>query len=267
MIDCLIIGFNDYDFNRYANMIESMGKKWGAYRDLALAFIEKDGRYYRALDLLSHFQGPEGRFYHNTDFLWPTIAYLGSYLHKRGHTFDYVNLFQMEKDKLKQRLSDDDVLTVAITTTLYVSPHPILEIVSFIREHSAKARIVIGGPYIANQASMLDRNGIENIFRYIGADIYVINREGEAALAGILAALKDGSDLGAIENIAYRKFNDYVFTSAYVESNPLEDNMVDYRLFPREDIGQFVSLRTAKSCPFSCASSAASRPGRGTIPT
>jgi hypothetical protein len=29
--------------------------------------------------------------------------------------------------------------------------------------------------------------------------------------------------------------------------------MIDYRLFPKSDFGEFVSLRTAKSCPFNCA--------------
>ena len=77
MTDCLIIGFNDSDFPDYVRMVESMGRDQGAYRDLALAFIEDGGKPYRALDALSLLQGPGGRPYQNTDFLWPTITYSG----------------------------------------------------------------------------------------------------------------------------------------------------------------------------------------------
>src|SRR5262245_12325397 len=204
MTDCLIIGFNDSNFHDYVRMVRSMGADDGAYRDLRLAFIEFEGRPYRALEMLGRFHNGPYRQFHNTDFLWPTIPYLGSFLRQRGYSFDYVNLFQAEKEKLRQKLEAGDVLTVAITTPLYVSPQPILEIVSFVREHSPRARIVIGGPYIANQASVLDREQLQSIFQYIGADIYVINREGEAALAHLIAALKQGSGLGRVENIAYR---------------------------------------------------------------
>jgi anaerobic magnesium-protoporphyrin IX monomethyl ester cyclase len=251
--DCLIIGFNDADFDDYVRMVKAMGMDAGAYRDLRLAFIEYEGRAHRALDLLSRFHNGPEHYFHNTDFLWPTILYLGNFLHRHGYTFDYVNLFQMEKEKLRQKLVADDILTVAITTTLYVSAHPILEMVSFIREHNPNVRIVIGGPYIANQAGMMDREELQNAFKYIGADIYVINREGEMALAKLIGALKTGSDLGAVENIAYRVGDGYAFTPCSVESNKLEENMVDYRLFPQEELGRFISLRTAKSCPFSCA--------------
>jgi anaerobic magnesium-protoporphyrin IX monomethyl ester cyclase len=252
MKDCLIIGFNDADFSTYVQMVKSMGPNNGAYRDLRLAFVEYEGRPHRALDLLGRFHQGSRHYFHNMDFLWPTILYLGSFLHGRGYVFDYINSFQLEKRELAEKLSSDDILTVAITTTLYVSPHPILEIVSFIREHSPNTKIVIGGPYVANQHGMLDQDELQNIFHYIGADIYVINREGETALANLIAALKAGASLDAIENIAYRKGDEYVLTASSAESNPLEENMVDYRLFPRKDLG-FVSLRTAKSCPFGCA--------------
>src|SRR5262249_6019856 len=45
----------------------------------------------------------------------------------------------------------------------------------------------------------------------------------------------------------------YKATPISVESNSLEDNFVDYALFPRQELGEFISTRTAKSCPFSCA--------------
>lgn len=255
--DCLIIGFNDYNFENQVEMVRGMGTDSGAYRDLNLAFIEYCGKPYRALDILSHFyfedKSRQGNTYHNADTLWPTILYLGSYLAKRGLSFDYINLFHFEKEKLKEKLHNDKILTAAITTTLYVIPQPIIEIVSFIKTYNPKVKTIVGGPFICNQTSSLDRLSLKNLLHCIGADIYVDSNEGESALVQIIEALKNESDLGLIDNIFYRKGDDYLFTTKSQESNPLESNPVDYSLFPEEDIGEFVSLRTAKSCPFSCA--------------
>ena len=136
MTDCLLIGYNDYDFEKYVNMVRFAGVDSGAYRDLNLTFVELDGVPARSIDILNHFHrgknGDTSPPFSNIDFMWPVILHLGTYLHRRGFSFDYVNLFHLEKDKLKEKLLDGNVLTVAITTTLYVAVNPILEIMSFI---------------------------------------------------------------------------------------------------------------------------------------
>ena len=254
--DCLIIGFNDFDFKEYVEMVQAMGTNSGSYKDLSLAFARLGGIPYRSMDLLNmfYFEGKSGHHkpFHNADFLWPVITYLSSFLARQGFSYDYVNLFQLEKDKLKEKLLNDDILAIAVTTTLYVSPHPVLEIVSFIRKYNDKAKIIVGGPYISNQR-IEDRITTQRLFNFLGADIYVTCQEGEFALTKILEALKNNMSLDDIDNIAYKNENRYVFTKSSIESNPLEDNMVDYKLFPKEEIDQFVTIRTAKSCPFSCA--------------
>lgn len=257
-MDCLIIGFNDFDFGEYVGMVRSMDTDSGAYRDVNLAFIEYNDKPRTSMDMLNqlHFRDRSDgnhRTFSNTDFLWPVITYLSTYLWRRGFSFDYVNLFQQEKDKLREKLEKDDILTVAITTTLYVSPHPILEVIAFIRQYNKTAKIIVGGPYISNQVKMMDEAGLQRLFKYLGADIYVNSQEGEFALTQILKSLKTGLSLGGVDNIAYKSGGQYVVTGTSIESNPLEENMVNYALFPPEDIGEFISLRTAKSCPFSCA--------------
>ena len=256
MTDCLLIGFNDSSFENYVNMVKAMGEGSGAYRDLDLALVNFQGRPYRSMDVLNHYyfqhNGNEKPF-HNADFLWPVITYLGSYLDKAGLTFDYVSFPHLEQAKLKEKLLREDLLTIAITTTLYVSPQPILETISFIRRYNRTAKIVVGGPFISNQPKMLDDESVKTLFKAIGADIYVTCQEGEAALVSIIRALKNGDELGQIDNLAFRVGDDYVTTKASIESNPLEENMVRYHLFSKEEVGEMVSLRTAKSCPFSCA--------------
>ena len=254
--DCLIIGYNDYDFGAYAEMVAAMGPDHGAYRDLRLAFVEHRGKKYRALDLLSHihFEGRKGTHgFHNADFLWPVVLYLKTYLERRGLTCDYVNLFHLEKEKLEDRLLHGDVLTVAVTTTLYVSPQPILEIVSFIRQRKPEVKIVVGGPYVRNQLTAMDTQSLHWLFDNLGADHYVISEEGEGALVELLQALKSGGSLAGVKNLAYRENGGWVVNELAPEANSLADNPVDYRLFERRELGQMISLRTAKSCPFSCS--------------
>lgn len=257
MVDCLILGFNDLNFEEYVQTVSAMGTDSGAYRDLRLAYINYQHKPHRCLDILNHHYfvdkpQPHRRF-HNADFLWPVVSYLGTYLWRRGYSFDYVNLPHLEKEKLQEKLRETDPLTVAITTTLYVSPQPVLELVSYIREHNERARIIIGGPYISNQPKLSDEASMQKLMRYLGGDIYVISSEGEAALVEVIGALKGGGDLAKVANIAYREGGRYVMTRREVESNQLAENTVNYQLFPREEIGEFVTLRTAKSCPFNCS--------------
>lgn len=257
MTDCLIVGFNDVPFEDYVSKVRSMGKSSGAYRELNWHFIEYDGKPYHSVDVLNrfHFDGKEGEHqpFHNMDFLSPAVMYLGTYLWRRGLSFDHVNLFHFERDKLRDKLLSDDILTIAITTTLYVTADPIQEILSFIREYNKEAKIIIGGPYILNQALMMGPSMVQHLFSYLDADFYVISPEGERALVGIIRALKNAWDLDKVNNIAYRSGDGYVLTPDVAEDNSLEENRVDYGLFSREEIGEFVSLRTSKSCPFSCA--------------
>src|SRR5215207_1887588 len=101
MTDCLIIGFNDSNFDEYVGMVGGMGTDSGAYRDLNLAFINYRNKPYRSMDLLNHFyyenREGTGKPFHNADFIWPVVLYLGSFLHRQGLSFDYVNLFHLEK--------------------------------------------------------------------------------------------------------------------------------------------------------------------------
>jgi anaerobic magnesium-protoporphyrin IX monomethyl ester cyclase len=255
MIDCLVIGHFEPDFAGYVEMVKSMGS--GAFRDLNLAYVEIDGKPRHCMDVLNHFsarsRGGQTKPLHNSDFLWPVITYLCTYLGRRGHSFDYVNLPHLEMERLREKLERNDIRVVAVTTTLHVSVVPVLELVNFIRQHNSTAVVMVGGPLISNLSKLESRGALEGVFQYVGADVYVIGSEGERALVNTIEALKVGAPLDGVENIAYRRGGGYVFTACGVESNPLEENMVDYGLFPREEIGEFVTLRTAKSCPFSCA--------------
>lgn len=257
--DCLIIGYNDGQFEREVQMMRSMGTDHPDYRDLSLNFIEYQGRPYRAMDILDHFHS-EGRpatlrprKFHNTEVLWMVVMYLGTYLARRGFSFDYVNLFQHEKDELLEKLRTRKYLTAVVTTTIYNYDTPIREVVEFLREHSPETSIVVGGPYVAKRSETMEENDLKAVFKYIGADFYVRSREGEQVLVRLLQALKGSQRFAGIPNLAFRENGHFVLTPAEREYNPLYDNIIDYSLFPKEDVGSYVNVRITKGCPFTCS--------------
>jgi len=256
-IDCLLVGYNDFDFDENLRIVEAAGHDSGAFRDARLSCIEYKSRFRRPLDILSlfHAQGHDDApvTFHDMDFMWPTILHLGTFLNRNGFSFDYINLFKSQTSQLKSKLQNKRVLSVAITTTLYVNPRPIIEIVEFIRRHAPRVRIIVGGPYVSSQSRGLPNDDFALLLKYIGADYYVISGEGEAALAQLLTTLNAGTPCDNVPNLAYFVDDSFVKTPTVVEQNDLTDAQVDYSLFDKDQIGEFLSLGTAKSCPFACA--------------
>jgi len=108
------------------------------------------------------------------------------------------------------------------------------EIVAFIRERSPGTFIIIGGPY----PSHLDRgelsDSLEMILKKIGADIYVIEGQGEATLARVIQALKKGprlAELTSIPNLLVFDKGKAFRTGREPEDNPINENRVEWGLF------------------------------------
>src|SRR6185369_1095847 len=126
----------------------------------------------------------------------PNLAavYLTNFLKRRGQQAKYINLFQYEKDKLIQYLSEDP-LCVAITTTFYVINLPVNEMVKFIRQHNSKVKIIVGGPLISNHARNYKDEEFKSALDDMGADIYVVEGQGELTLSQIIECLRSGGNL------------------------------------------------------------------------
>jgi radical SAM PhpK family P-methyltransferase len=255
--DCLLLGFYELPFPEYAEMIRSLGETSGIYRDLTLAFMDYEGQPYRALEILNRFYNERhqlsGTTLHNADFMWPVITYLTTFLRKRGLSVDYVNLPHLQKAELKRKLETRKIRSVAITTTLYVSPEPIIELAAMVRRLSPHTKIIVGGPFVTNQAKAVARPGLARLFDRMRADIYVLCQEGESTLAMVVNVLKSGRDLRTVPNLALRGPQGYTYTEEKPESNDLAEEPVNYADFPASELEGFVTIRTAKSCPFSCA--------------
>lgn len=277
MIDCLIIGQNDFNFEAHINMVRfAFGKDSGAYQDQDYVFINVDGRPKRIIDVLNMANpGFSEKPLSHLDFLWPTIMALGSHLKKNGLTYDYVNQFALEKDLLKEKLLNNEYRSIAISTTLYISEFPIIDVVRFIRKYRTDIPIIIGGPYVQNRTTEGAREKLDGELSHLGGDIYVDSSEGQQALVNIISALNKNRSLYGIDNVIYRRKGDFdlggndlvvieagsegtfvgdnfVFNKKSIESNDLKDSVIDWAEF-KDGMNEFATVSTAKSCPYSCA--------------
>ncbi len=255
-IDCLIIGHNEMSLEEYEAIMRTSGTDSESYRELNLSFIEYQNKKYSAKDIFNHFlskdelenKGPLsfGRLFS------ATVAYLMTFLTKKGLECDYINYFDEEKEELARKLQDNEVMSVAITTTMYVTPFPIIEIISFIRQYNKSAKIIVGGPFVHANATTQDENILQYIFKSIDADVYINNSQGETALGNVLRAIKENQSLEDIKNIIYKCDKQYHINAHEDEDNNLNENIVNWPMFS-DRIKAFATIRTSISCPFSCA--------------
>jgi anaerobic magnesium-protoporphyrin IX monomethyl ester cyclase len=261
-IDCLFIGHNEMDFVEYEKTARAMGVHSGAYRDLNLNFIFYNNRPYTAPDIFNIFHYHNNTVNHSNHSNQPfhvaesfsaAIAYLGSYLDRRGYSFDYVNAFQCSKAELAKKLAKENILTIAIITTLYVSPFPIVEIVDFIKTYNRTAKIIVGGPFVSTKIRTLAPQELDYLFlTAIRADFYVNSPQGETALVNIIDALKHNLPPDEINNVYYKAGNTLKAGRMRSENNRLAENMVNWDIFDG-NVNKYVNIRTAISCPFSCS--------------
>ncbi len=257
-IDCVIIGHNTGNFQDYIAESKSMARFNGAYRNAQINSLLLDGRRISYMDLFNAVRkqtDPAAEELTPFDPLGLASLHLASSLARNGASSVLVGEFQKGKQKLEDLLRDEP-LTVAITTTFYFEPTPMKEIVDFVRERSPETKIIIGGPYPSHLERGELSDALEMILDDIGADVYVIDSQGEAALARIVTTLKSGGGLEELESIP----NLLIFsgegsyrTKRQPEDNPIDENRVEYALFDRSALQPFSMMRTAISCPFACS--------------
>jgi p-methyltransferase len=260
-LDCVVIGYNEIPFDRYESFLRNYGEDSEAYRDLKFSFVNIDGKKMDYFGLLNHVldkaQSDREKPFAQEELKSgdiPNLAavYLTNYLRRNKHHARYINLFQYEKDKLIEYLKMDPVC-VAITTTFYVVNLPVNEMVKFIREHNSKVKIVVGGPLISNHSRNNTGDAFKAALSDMGADIYVIEGQGETTLSQVVGCLKNGGSLEKVPNIVYFENGELHKTSVIAENNSLDENVINWLGFRDEDLGPTIQTRTARSCAFKCS--------------
>ena len=260
-LDCVVIGYNEVPFQHYEKFLRNYGEETEAYRDLKFSFVDLGGRKLDYVGLMNHVYGrargggpgaPPHEEFKSGDIPNLAAIYLTNFLRRRNQRAAYINLFQHEKEQLAHYLGQNP-LCVAITTTFYVVNLPVNEMVEFIRQQNPAVKIVVGGPLVSNHVRNNDADSLKAALDDMGADIYVVEGQGELTLSRVVECLKEGGDLGRVPNLIYFEGGKMERTPAAPENNSLDENFIDWRSFPDQRLGRTLQTRTARSCAFKCA--------------
>ncbi|MBN2532023.1 MAG: radical SAM protein [Spirochaetales bacterium] len=272
MIDCMLIGhykgtanfiilliklFRFFGLHKLLKILPINSKLYVLYKYFQYSWIKYKGKIYSASEIFEmvYDKGNSGNGSgksNSKNIFSLTIAYLGTFLKKKGLTFDYLNSFDDRKDILIKRLCQNEIRAIAILTTFYIFSDPVMKIIKFIRMYNKTVKIIVGGPYILNEKQSLSNSDFMKLLKKINADFYIVDSQGEDALAKVLYALKNDSPVHNIYNLIYKNGNKYHLNPERPEYNKLDDNIVDWEFFS-DKLGDMVLLRTSISCPFSCA--------------
>src|SRR5205823_10904625 len=259
--DCIVVGYNELPFEKYVELLGQYGENSEAFRDLKFSFVNLSGRPTNYVALLNHvmrtahpdsMEGNHGPF-KSGEIQNLAAVYLSNYLRRNGLSTKYINLFQDEKDKFAALLREEPTC-VAITTTFYVLNFPVNEMVQFIRQHSRRTKIVVGGPLISNHLRNLQGDALNSALMDMGADFYVVDSQGEGTLATLIKTLNAGGDPATVPNLTYFKDGQLARTNVVPETNGMDEVDIQWHEFSSEEnLGATIQLRTARSCAFKCA--------------
>jgi radical SAM PhpK family P-methyltransferase len=258
IIDCVVVGFNETDFDAFARSQRQFSQISGGYSELKTNSVLIGERRSTYMELLNAvMRRVTGKDSNLNAFRMPSlgVVYLVSYLRSRGANVEFINFFTWEKERLADMLRSKP-RAVAITTTYYVSDEPIREIVDFVRQHDPSVRIIVGGPRVFNLCAANSPRRQDTILRAIGADIYIEDSQGEGTLASVLTALREGStaDLARVPNLIYvDDEGSFSRTQRVPERNDLDREAVNWEHFDPSFYAPTVFMRTARSCSFRCA--------------
>jgi p-methyltransferase len=257
-MDCVVVGFNELDVER-----DEVGVLLGqldvadvpaTLHNVLRTQLAVEGRFHSYLEALSYVRRIPGDAPLYTVAELPSLGtlYLVNYLRKHGHHAEYVNSFTHERSRLINLLGAGPV-SVAITTTFYMMPAPVIDIVEFVRRHNPSVPIIVGGPLVDNYCRAMGREKLGRVFDRMGANYYVWDAQGEATLAALVAALAEGRPVDRVPNTFTREGGSWSMHAREPENNDLDKCAIDWRQFSRDELGSTVSTRTARSCAFKCA--------------
>jgi len=256
-IDCVIVGYLTTPLQKLLDQARTMQNYSGAFRYLHLSSINMNGKRIDYPDLFNQVvekaTGKPSDFHESR---LPNLAalYLASYLKQRHIETEIINFLPYDERRFKEVLATKPNL-VAITTTFYYDVAPVKYLVDFVRRESPDSKIVVGGPFISQTCKNNPEKSVDFILKQMGADIYVVEAQGEYALSQICVELRSlKPKWEKVKNLIFTQDNKIFHrTAVEPEANVLDDGAIDYSLFPSEDILPIAPLRAARSCPFKCS--------------
>ncbi len=256
-IDCVVVGYNDLDFQAFADQQKALEARSGAFHEVRTNSVLLGGKRMLYMDLINNaFAEATGHDPRLNVFESPAlgVCYLQHFLRQRNFNATTVNFFTYEKERFRRLLAQSP-LAVAITTTFYVDNAPLLEIIKFVREQNPATRIIVGGPHVYNISCDYDEEAQAYVFKDIGADIYIIDSQGELTLSQVLHELRNGANLDDVPNLAYFADGGRELrrTRRAPENNNMDASSIRWETFDADVIAPIAYVRTARSCPFACS--------------
>ncbi len=229
--DCVVIGHYESDSNLVANLRRLTAEQSGAYHEVFTNSVKMNGRRTSYTDMLNiGLEAATGRKWslHPLDVPHLGVFYLTSYLCRRGFHVQFVNFCNSDEERLLQAVANAKM--AAVTTTYYLTDESIIKLVRRIKSRCNDIPVIAGGPRIFGiYQSVPDRVKLFSQLKSLGADIYIIESQGEKTLAALVEAMVAGNlDLSKIPNLIYRDHDGGMQeTQRVVEQNDLNKNMVD----------------------------------------
>ena len=275
-IDCVLVGYNDVNFSTLVERTKPSSGFNGAYSFYQTNSVLLEGKRLTYTELLNRtLQRADRAAKPLHVFELPNLAscYLASYLRRRQFRTEIINLFNHEREEFAHLLSRSPT-AVAITTTFYVESSPVSEIVQFVREHSPTTTVIVGGPHVLNITKYYDLATQDFILGSIGADLYVVESQGEATLATVLGRLKANRSVDDVPNLIFGAATtaspaeaaerpgkilpvtaapSHRRTDRRPENNSMDADSIDWSLIEPARYTPATLTRTARSCAYKCS--------------
>jgi len=220
------------------------------------AFLRWDGAHLEphvALSRLTNAATGRDDLYHWSEATPLALHHLTATLRRQGFQTAMFPWLEGEHDRLAQLLDRAAPRSVCLTTTFYVDPLPLIEAVSFIRRHNDQTTIILGGPFVQDLCRDHQGRALSQLLEALGADVVVRSAGGERTLARVLHALRDGTDLGQVPNLAVLERGTMLGLTATEPERSELDEPLDWDQITDEELGREVCLRTSVGCAHSCA--------------
>ena len=182
------------------------------------------------------------RYYSNA------IAYLVSFLVDNNIDVDWVENIDLNKDALITKLMNNNYKLIGLSTSFMFSFEEIRDVIKFIRKYS-DTKIIVGGTHIKY---IWDDKKFD-MLPLVGANYYINSTKGETTLLNVIQYERGDIDsLDSIMNLCYMHNGEYKYTFSSIDPAKFEEHIIHWNLFTNE-LCENVSVRSAISCPFSCA--------------
>ncbi|MEZ4598540.1 MAG: radical SAM protein [Syntrophotaleaceae bacterium] len=193
--------------------------------------------------------------------------FLLSFLNKRKYSFELINNYKLEQEKVKI-LAEMNPKFVLISTTFIYRKIDLLKLAKELRETFKNSVIIVGGPFVYSSFLLMEKARIGGYQTAIASkdylfleideeplvDFYVISPRGEHVLLELMRRVEDGGDFRGLPNIAQYKDGKYCFSDFQSENCSGDQLSVDWNCLPESIFStKVVPVQASNGCTYNCS--------------